>query len=340
MNVNQTIDRIAVPVFPIAGRIISSVIPVMVSAGLSGLAGAQEYPVKTVRIIVPSVPGGVVDFSSRLLAPKLSELWKQPVVVENRPGGNGIIGMDSASKAAPDGYNLMMGIGSDFSITPHFYEKFPLDPLTAFAPILLVSDNPLLIAANAAAPFNNVKEMIAYAKGKPGGLSFASPGAGSHNHLIGERLALDTGIKLVHVPYKGGGPAGAAIVGGEVPMGILAAPSAVPHIKSGRMKAIAVTQARRIPIGPDWPTLAESGVPGFDASNWVALTAPAGTPRSIISKINTDINQILTMQDVRERMSASGSEVIGSTIEAATARMRGDSERYQKLVKQLGLKFD
>ncbi len=303
-------------------------------------ACAQDYPNRTVRIIVPSVPGGVVDFSSRLLAPKLSELWNQAVVVENRAGGNGIIGMESASKAAPDGYTLMMGIGSDFSITPHFYVKFPLNPLTAFAPILLVSDNPLMFAANAAAPFNNVREMIAYAKSQPGGLSFSSPGAGSHNHLIGERFALETGIKMVHVAYKGGGPAGAAIITGEVPVGILAAPSAVPHIKSGRMKAIAVTMARRIPVGPDWPTLNESGVPGFDASNWVALTAPAGTPREIIAKINADTNQVLRMADVRERMSASGSEVIGSSAEAAGNRMRDDSERYSRLVRQLNLRFD
>lgn len=307
---------------------------------LASLAHAQDYPSKTVRIIVPSVPGGVVDFSSRLLAPKLSEMWKQAVVVENRAGGNGIIGMESASKSAPDGYTLMMGIGSDFSITPHFYAKFPLNPLTAFAPILLISDNPLMFAANAAVPFNNVREMIAYAKAQPGGLSFSSPGAGSHNHLIGERFALETGIKMVHVPYKGGGPAGAAIITGEVPVGILAAPSAVPHIKSGRIKAIAVTMARRIPVGPDWPTLSESGIPGFDASNWVALTAPAGTPRDIIAKINADTNQILKLADVRERMAASGSEVIGSTAEAAGNRMREDSDRYGKLVKQLNLRFD
>ncbi len=312
-----------------------------VAALLAGIAvQAQDYPNRAIRIIVPSVPGGVVDFTSRVLAPKLSELWRQPVVVENRAGGNGIIGMESASKAAPDGYTLMMGIGSDFSITPHFYAKFPLDPLTAFAPILLVSDNPLLFAANAGAPFSNTREMIAYAKSQPGGLSFSSPGAGSHNHLIGERFALETGIKMVHVPYKGGGPAGAAIITGEVLVGILAAPSAVPHIKSGRIKAIAVTMARRIPVGPDWPTLSESGIPGFDASNWVALTAPAGTPREIVARINADTNQALKMADVRERMSASGSEIIGSTAEAAGNRMREDSERYRRLVKQLNLRFD
>ena len=310
---------------------------------LLGSAAAQEsttYPTRPVRLIVPSQPGGVVDITARILGPALTELWKQSVIVETRAGGNGIIGLEAVAKAGPDGHTLLVGIGSDYTITPHFYAKFPLDPLTSFTPIALVTDNPLIITANANAPFNEVNGMIAYARAQTGGLAFSSPGSGSHNHLIGERFALETGVKMVHVAYKGGGPAGAAIASGEVQVGLIAAPSAMAHIKSGRAKAIAVTTARRIAIGPDWPTLAESGIPGFDASNWVAIAAPAGTPRDLIERLNSDFNRALRGAEVRERLSAAGSEIVESTPDSTAARMKDDSARYAKLVRQLGLKFD
>lgn len=303
-------------------------------------AGAQDYPSRPVRIIVPYAPGGVTDIASRIIGNKLSEIWKQQVVIENRPGGGGLVGTQAVAKASPDGYTLLAATVSEFAITQHFYAKFPLDPIKDFAPIVLVSDTPLMFAAHVSAPFNTVAEMIAYAKKQPGGLAFASPGNGTLNHLTGERFALETHTKMLHIPYKGGAPAGAALASGEVPVGVVAASSALPHIKSGRVKAIAVTMAKRIPLGPEWPTVAESGVPGFEASNWVAIVAPAGTPRDIIVKVNADANRALKLPDVRERFAGVGAEAVGSTPEELAAKIRSDSERYGKIAKQLNIKLD
>ena len=303
-------------------------------------ANAQDYPSRPVRIIVPYAPGGVTDIAARIVGNKLSETWKQQVVIENRPGGGGVVGTQAVAKATPDGYTLLAATVSEFAITQHFYVKFPLDPIKDFAPIVLVSDTPLMFAANASAPFNTVAEMIAYAKTQPGGLAFASPGNGTLNHLTGERFAFETRTKMLHVPYKGGGPAGAAIASGEVPVGVVAASSAITFIKAGRVKAIAVTMAKRIPLGPEWPTVAESGVPGFEASNWVAMVAPTGTPRDIIVKVNVDTNRALKMPDVRERFAGVGAEAVGSTPDELAAKIRGDSERYGKIAKQLNIKLD
>jgi len=303
-------------------------------------ASAQDYPSRPVRIIVPYAPGGVTDIAARIVGNKLSETWKQQVVIENRTGGGGLVGTQAAANATADGYTLLAATISEFSITHHLYSKYPLDPVRAFAPISLLSDTPLMFAANIKAPFNTVAEMIAYAKKQPGGLAFASPGNGTLNQLTGERFALETHIKMLHVPYKGGGPAGAALAGGEVPVGVIAASSALPHIKSGRVKPIAVTMAKRIPLGPDWPTVAESGVPGFEASNWVALVAPAGTPHDIIVKVSADANHVLKLPDVRERFTGVGAEAVGSTPEELAAKIRSDSERYGKLAKQLKIKLD
>ncbi|MBI2961598.1 MAG: tripartite tricarboxylate transporter substrate binding protein [Betaproteobacteria bacterium] len=303
-------------------------------------ASAQDYPAKPVRIVVPYAPGGVTDIASRIVGQKLSEQWKQQVVIENRPGGGGLVGTQLAAKATPDGYTLLAATISEFSITHHLYAKYPLDPVKDFVPIVLLSDTPLMFAAHVSAPFNTVAEMIAYAKKQPGGLAFASPGNGTLNQLTGERFALETGIKMLHVPYKGGAPAGAALASGEVPVGVVAASSALPHIKSGRVKPIAVTMKKRIPLGPDWPTVAESGVPGFEASNWVALVGPAGTPREIVAKVSADANRILKLSDVRERFVGVGAEAVGSTPEELAARIRSDSERYGKIAKQLKIRLD
>ncbi|MBI4290502.1 MAG: tripartite tricarboxylate transporter substrate binding protein [Betaproteobacteria bacterium] len=303
-------------------------------------SNAQDYPSRTVRLIAPFAPGGIADIAGRVIGNKLSEMWKQQVIVENRSGGGGLIGTQAVAMAAPDGYTLLIGVASQFAIVHHFYAKYPLNPLKDFAPITLLTDTPLMFAASAKMPFNNIREMIAYANSQPGGLAFSTPGNATLNHLTGERFALETGIKLLHVPYKGGGPAGAAIAGGEVPIGVVAASSAISFIKSGRVKAIAVTTARRIALGPDWPTVAESGVPGFEASNWTALAAPAGTPREIIAKISADTNRVLKMPEVRERLATVGSVVLGSTPEELGALIRDESARYATLARRLNLKLD
>lgn len=321
-------------------RLMSSLLLGLFAALLGFTATGQEYPTRPVRIVVPYAPGGVTDIAARIVGNKLSDFWKQQVVIENRPGGGGVIGTEAVAKATPDGYTLLAGTVSEFAITHHLYAKFPLNPLKDFAPVVLMSDTPLMFAAHASAPFNTIREMMAYANAQPGGLAFSSPGNGTLNHLTGERFAFETHTKMLHVPYKGGGPAGAAIASGEVPVGIVAASSAIAFIKSGRVKAIAVTAARRIPLGPDWPTVAESGVPGFEASNWVAMVAPAGTSRDIIAKINADANRALKMPDVRERLAAVGADAVGSTPEELATRIRDDSERYGKTVGLLKLKLD
>lgn len=310
------------------------------AALLASAATGQDYPSRPVRMVVPYAPGGVTDIAARIVGNKLSEIWKQQVLIENRPGGGGVIGTEAVAKATPDGYTLLVGTVSEFAITHHLYAKFPLNPLKDFAPVVLLSDTPLMFAAHASAPFNTVSEMMAYANAQPGGLAFSSPGNGTLNHLTGERFAFETRTKMLHVPYKGGAPAGAAIASGEVPVGLVAASSAIAFIKSGRAKAIAVTAERRIPLGPEWPTVAESGVPGFAASNWVAIVAPAGTSRDIIAKINADANRALKMSDVRERLAAGGADPVGSTPEELATKIRDDSERYGKTVGLLKLKLD
>jgi tripartite-type tricarboxylate transporter receptor subunit TctC len=303
-------------------------------------ASAQDYPARTVRIVVPYAPGGVSDIAARVIGGKLAELWKQPVVVENRTGGGGVVGTSAVAKASPDGYTLLIATVAEFSLLQHLYANLSFNAQRDFAPILILTDTPQMWAAAANAPFSSVQEMIAYAKSRPEGLAFASPGNGTLNHLVGERFALETGIKLVHVPYKGGAPAATALASGEVPVGMVAATAVAPHIKSGRVKAIAVTTERRIPLGPEWPTVAESGLPGFIASTWVAMVAPAGTPPAVIAKVNADVNAVLKLDDVRDRLSSIGTYPVGSTPEELAAKMRDESARYGRVIEKIKLKVD
>ncbi len=319
-------------------RLITSLL--LLAALAAPLANAQDYPSKPVRIVVPYAPGGINDIAARILGYKLAELWKQPVIIDNRAGGGGLIGSEIVAKAAPDGYTLLMGAVGEFSINQHLHEKYPLNPLKDFSPILLVSDTPMVFAANIGAPFNTLKEMMAYANARPEGLAYGTAGIGSLSHLMAERFVYETHTKMLNVPYKGGGPAGIALAGGEVLIGPLAASSAIPYMKSGRVKMIAVATMRRFPLFPEWPTVSESGVPGFEASNWTALVAPVGTPREIIVKINADANRALKMADVRERLTAVSSEAMGSTIEEVAAKMKDDSERYGKLIKVMNIKLE
>ena len=313
---------------------------VLLASFYSVLSVAQDYPAKPVRFISPYPPGGVVDIASRLVGAKLGDMWKQQVIVENRTGGGGTIGADHAAKSAPDGYTVLFATVSEFCITPHLYSKLPYDIRRDMTPVVIATETPLMLAAHNSAPFATLQEMIAYSKKLQGGLSYATPGLGTLNHLTAERLAIETGAKLVHIPYKGGGPAGTAVAGGELPFGVLAASSAAPHIRSGRVKAIAVASARRIALGPEWPTIIDSGIPGFTASQWVGVAVPAGTPRAIVDKLNADINTVLKMADVRERLNGLGSEAAGSTVEEMAARMRAESAQFAKIVEAIKLRLD
>jgi tripartite-type tricarboxylate transporter receptor subunit TctC len=312
-------------------------------AALLGLAAtgsiAAGFPDKVVKIIVPYGPAGISDIAARTLANKLATMWKQGVVVENRAGGAGVIGTGAVASAAPDGYTLLVGTVAEFTVTPHL-SKQGAEAARDLVPVALLTDTPLMIVANAKAPFNNVRELVAHAKSQSAGLSFASPGIATLNHLTGEHFGSAAGVKMVHIPYKGGGQAVAAIVSGEVPLGVAGVSVVKSHIDGGRLKAIGVASEQRLKPNPQWPTLAEAGVPGVVASNWVAMAAPAGTPEDVIARINADVNEVLRMDDVRAQLVQSGADPVGGKPEVLAARIRTDSERYRKVIQSVGLKLD
>ena len=312
----------------------------VLALALPQVSGAQEYPAKPVRFLSGYPPGGVVDIAARLVGAKLSELWGQQVIVENRTGGQGTVAVSHVARSPADGYTYLFATVSDFCITPHTYSQLPYDVRRDFTPVLIATETPIMLAAHSGAPFSNLQELVGYSNTLKGGLSYSTPGLGTLNHLTGERLALDTGANLVHVPYKGGGPAGTAVAAGEVPFGVLAASSAAPHIKTGRVKAIAVATRSRIGLGPDWPTVIEAGVPEFTASQWVGVALPVGTPRAVIEKANRDINLVLKMPEIRERLTAVGSEPAGGTPEGMTERMQAESTQFSRIVRRINLKLD
>src|SRR5215472_3203014 len=238
---------------------------------------AQDYPTKPIHLLVPYAPGGPADIAARLVGAKLTEAWGQQVVVENKPGGNGFIALTATAKATPDGYTLVMATGGDVAINPALFKDMPYDVERDLAPIGLVSDAPLVLAANAATPYRTVADVLAAAKAQPGRISVASPGNGSVNQIVLEWMALNTGTKFQHIPYKGGAPAAAALAGGDIPLGIFASSSVAPHVTSGRVRVLAVTMGKRSTLNPEWPTLQQEGVKEVDASNWTALFAPKAT---------------------------------------------------------------
>src|ERR1051325_8738589 len=262
-------------------------------------ANAQSYPSKPIHMLVPYAPGGITDIAARIVGAKLTEAWGQQVVVENRPGGNGFIAMTAAAKAAPDGYTYVMATVGDVAINPALFKEMPYDVDRDLAPVAMVSDAPMVLAAHADAPFKSVAEVIAAAKAQPGRISVATPGNGSVNQIVLEWMALNTGTRFQHIPYKGGAPAAAGLAGGDIPLGVLASSSVAPHVKSGRIRVLGVTMAKRSKFNPEWPTLQEGGVREVDASNWTALFAPKGTPAAVIDKLNGEVVKILAMPDVK-----------------------------------------
>jgi tripartite-type tricarboxylate transporter receptor subunit TctC len=303
-------------------------------------AQAQNYPAKPIHVLVPYAPGGISDIASRILGAKLTEAWGQQVVVENKPGGNGFIAMTAAAKAAPDGYTVVMATGGDVAINPAMFKDIPYDVERDLAPIGAVSDAPLVLAVNGAAPYKTVADVIAAAKAQPGRLSVATPGNGSINQIVLEWMALNTDTKFQHIPYKGGAPAAAALAGGDVPLGILASSSVAPHVKAGRIRVLAVTMAKRSKLDPDWPTLQEQGVKEVDASNWTALFAPKGTPQPIIDKLNAEVVKILGMPDVKERFAGGGVDTIPSSPAELDARVKQDLARFRVIVQKANIRPD
>ena len=303
---------------------------------LAQLAGAQQYPTKPVRMVVPFPPGGGTDIMARTIALKLTESLNTQVVVDNRGGAGGTIGTDLAAKAAPDGYTLLLGSVSTISINPSLYKKLPFDTLTDLAPISLMASTPSMLVVTTGLPAKSVKELIALAKAKPGQLNFSSAGSGTSHHLGGELFKLMTGVDIVHIPYKGTAPAVTDLVAGQVSMMIANMPSVLPMVKAGKLRALAVTSLKRSPTTPDLPTVAESGIPGFEVDVWYGVLTTGRTPKTIIARINADMKKILAAADVRERLAAQGAEAVSSSPEEFATRIKADITKWAKVVKNSG----
>jgi tripartite-type tricarboxylate transporter receptor subunit TctC len=293
-----------------------------------------------VRIVVPFPAGGGLDFTTRVISQKLADLWGQTVLVENRPGASGMIGAESVVRAPKDGYTLLSCSPAEVALNFALYPKMPYDPLRELAPISLTALYANLITVHASVPARTWKELVALSQRTAGGIGYASSGTGSTQHLTGEWLKRNAGINLLHVPYKGAAPATADLVGGQIPMGILGTAPMVPHLKTGRLRGLAVTTAQRTAALPEIPTLAEVGVKGFDSSQWFGLLAPAGTPREAIVRVHADLQRVLAMPDVKERLALQGGEARGSTPEEFGAFMRAEHAKYAKIIAVAGIKVD
>jgi tripartite-type tricarboxylate transporter receptor subunit TctC len=299
--------------------------------------GAETYPSRQIRIFVPYSPGGVSDIAARLVGQKLSDALGQAVIVENRVGGNGVVAISAMVRAPADGYTLIVGTIGEFAINPALYKDFAYEVGRDLRPVAMLSDTPLVLAANGDAPYHSVKEVIAAAKAKPDAIGTSSPGAGTFNHIVIEQLGLRAGIKLLHVPYRGGAPAAAAVAAGDVPLSVLAISSAVPFLQSGRIRVLAVTTAKRSSFNPDWKTLEEEGVPDLNASNWVGMFAAKEVPEPIVVKLHDEIQKILVMPDIRERFAVGGAETTPMSIADFDARIKADTASFKKIVAEAGI---
>lgn len=300
----------------------------------------SAYPTKPVRMIVPFPAGGATDIVGRLVAQKLAEAWGQQVIVDNRGGAGGTIGSEIAAKSPPDGYTILVGTSSTHAIAPSLYGKLGYDPARDFVPVTLIANATILLAVHPSVPARNVRELIALAKREPNALSFASSGNGGISHLVGEQFKSLAGIEMLHVPYKGDTPALVDLASGQVHLMFGTAVSFLPYVQSKRLNALAVTNPRRSPIVPTVPTVAESGLPGFEALQWFGIFAPSGTPKDIVAKLNSEIVRIVRVPDVRERMTTLGAEVVGSSSEQFASFQKADTAKWAKIVKTSGAKID
>ncbi len=309
---------------------------------LAPLAGAQvpAYPTKPIRLVVPFPPGGATDILARAVAQKLTEAWGQQVIVDNRPGAGGNIGSELVAKAAPDGYTLEMGTVGTHAINASLYAKMPYDHVKDFVPVILVAGVPNVLVVHPSVPVNSVAELIAYAKANPGKLNFASSGSGTSIHLSGELFKVMAGVQMTHVPYKGSAPAMQDLLGGQVQLMFDNLPPSLPQIKAGKLKALAVTSVTRAPALPDTPTVAEAGLPGFEASSWFGVLAPAGTPPAIVAKLNAEIAKWLATPEAKEKMLALGANAVGGPPEDFAKHIAVETAKWAKVVKESGAKVD
>ncbi len=316
----------------------------LLAAALLGIAGAAlaqgAFPSRPVTLIVPFPPGGGTDTGARIVAQKLGTKWGQTVIVENKGGAAGMIGADAVAKAKPDGYTLLMGNIGTQAINPSLYKKMPFDPATAFAPVSLVAELPLAMMVNPAVAATTAKEFVALARSKPGQLSYSSSGAGGAPHLAAEMFKDATGTFILHVPYRGGGPAIGDLLAGHVQLSFMTALEASGHIKAGKLRALAVTGAKRVPALPDVPTLAETVVPGFNSISWIGVLAPAGTPKNIVDKIAGDLREVLAADDVKSKLVDLGAVPSATTPAQFAALIESDRKRYAQIIADKKISID
>ena len=321
-------------------RLILATLTSLALLGGSGLALAQDYPTRPVTLIVPFPPGGSTTVMARNVADKLSTTLGQQIVVENRGGAGGTIGTRFVAKAAPDGYTILLSYTATMAIAPAMNANAGYDPRKDFVPIGMIGAAPNVLVVHPSLPVKSVAELIAYAKAAPAPLQYGSPGVGTVNHLAGEYLASEAGLKLLHVPYKGNGPAMTDLLGGHIPMMFVPIPVALGNVKAGGLRALAITSAKRSSLLPDLPTLAESGVPGFDVALRYGLVAPAGVPAAVVARLNKELNAALASEEVKNRLATEGAEALPGTPEAYGADIEQDEKKWGGLVKKLGLRVE
>ncbi|MCX7961072.1 MAG: tripartite tricarboxylate transporter substrate binding protein [Burkholderiales bacterium] len=310
-----------------------------VGLATAALASAQDWPAKPIRFIVPYPPGGGTDVIARIVQPRLAEALGQTIVIENRGGAGGAVGTEAAAKAAPDGYTFLFTLSSH-TINPFLY-KLAYDVERDFAPVTLIVSVPQLVAANPASPLKTMQDVIATARAHPGKLHFASVGNGTPSHIAGELLKLKTGIDIVHVPYKGGGPAVADTIGGQVWLLFVTMPAAMSHVRAGKLRALAVTTLKRSPGAPDVPTVAEAlGIPDYEVDSWYAIFAPAKTPPAIIARMQREVARVIELPDVKQKLLEQGGDTVGSTPEALDRVVRAELKKWAEVVRAARIKVD
>jgi len=305
----------------------------------SGAASAQQYPSRPVRIIVPQSPGASTDITARLVAQGLNEAFKQPVIVDNRPGSSGIAGTELVARAAPDGYTLMV-VASSFSINPALARKLPYDSIRDFTTVTQLSKFPNMLAAHPSTPVKTLQDVIALAKAKPGQVTYASAGVATGTHMTAELLRYMTKIDLLHVPYKGGGPAMTAAMGGQTQLLVATSVGLLPHVRAGKLRAIAVTSAKRSAAAPEIPTFAESGVPGYEHEPWNGMFGPAGIPKAILARVNADVVRVLNSPEARKALEGDGADVVGNTPEQFGVVLKAEIAKWTRVAKAAGIKAE
>jgi len=323
---------------------LSARLAISVSGALSVIAAAgahaQQFPNRPIRLVVPFAPGGSADFTARLIAQKLFDASGKQVVVDNRGGASGMIGNDLVAKSPPDGHTLTIGTLGPFAVNASLFEKMPYDPVRDFSPVTLTGSASHMLVAHPSLPIRSVKDLVALARARPGQLTFASSGIGNATHLTGELFKHTAKVNVVHVPYKGGGPAMSDLIGGQVSYSFASMPSALPHVRSGRLRAIAVSAGKRSPAIPELQTVAESGLPGFASEDWQGILVAAKTPPDIVAKLNAELQRVLALPEVRERLLVNGFEARTSTPEAFVALMKSETEKWTRVIREAGIKAE